>query len=147
MNVESSRLDVFAARLEPGADVRQSLEAIARTRYITAGVVLGAVGSLSQTRLRFAGQNEHTHLEGKHEILSLAGMLSETGVHLHMCVSNTAGQCIGGHVVYGCVVYTTLELVIGSMPAIIFDRELDTTTGFPELLIRANGAIANPDSE
>ena len=136
--MHTSVLQSIAVRIRPGADVRRELEAIAQTQTISAGVVLGAVGSLSKTCLRFAGENQPTVLEGKHEILTLSGMLSEAGVHLHMSVSNSQGNCIGGHVVYGCEVFTTLELVIGVMPAITFDRAFDVDTGFPELSIQGH---------
>ncbi|MFK8183812.1 MAG: PPC domain-containing DNA-binding protein [Phormidesmis sp.] len=133
--MEHSQLSVIAIRLKPKTDIRQQLELIAKEQNISAGVILGAVGSLSQTCLRFAGSDEHTTLEGKHEILTLSGMLSKAGVHLHMSVSDSNGRCVGGHVVDGCQVYTTLEVVIGLMPHITFQREMDLTTKFPELLI------------
>ena len=132
-----SKLYVVAMRLERSVDVRLALESLAKERKISAGVILGAVGSLSQTCLRFAGRDDPTILTGKHEILTLSGMLSESGAHLHMSVSNSEGQCIGGHVVQGCIVYTTLELVIGLMPGMSFRRELDTQTGFPELFVQS----------
>lgn len=124
-----------ALRLTPGSDIRRELEALAKRDGITAGVILGAVGSLSKTCLRFAGSDTPTELFGTHEILTLSGMVSAAGVHLHMSVSNSQGECTGGHVTYGCKVYTTLELVIGLMPKITFERALDETTGFKELKI------------
>ena len=134
--MNNSELDVVAIRLKPKVDVRQQLELLAREQTMSAGVVLGAVGSLSKTCLRFAGRENPTVLTGKHEILTLSGMLSEAGAHLHASVSNREGQCIGGHVAYGCTVYTTLEVVIGLMPSLTFARQLDAETGFPELSIQ-----------
>jgi uncharacterized protein len=128
-------METIALRLHPGADVRQALEALAKKEEMTAGVVLGAVGSLSKTCLRFAGNDNSTELIGKHEILTLSGMLSQEGVHLHMSIGNSQGKCIGGHVAYGCEVYTTLELVIGLLPNTVFQRVLDENTGFKELSI------------
>ena len=138
--MKESILQIIAIRLEPGADIRRRLEQIAKESAIKAGVILGAVGSLSTTCLRFAGSDRPTALTGKREILTLSGMLSESGVHLHMSVSDKQGHCVGGHVVYGCEIYTTLELVIGLMSAIAFKRELDVATGFPELAIYAESA-------
>ncbi len=128
-------METLALRLHPGSDIRQKLEELATIENITAGVILGAVGSLSKTHLRFAGNDKPTELMGKHEILTLSGMLSTAGVHLHMSVSDEQGKCIGGHVVYGCEVYTTLELVIGLLPSTVFQRVLDEATGFNELLV------------
>ncbi len=131
--VVQGSLETLALRLGPGADVRRELEAIAQAQNIRAGVILSAVGSLSQVRLRFAGQDSHAELAGKHEILTLSGMLSEAGGHLHMSVANSQGACKGGHVVYGCEVYTTLEIAIALLPNIEFQRVFDKNTGFKEL--------------
>ena len=124
-----------AIRFHPGMDVRREIEELARRESITAGVVLGAVGSLSEAYLRFAGADSPTKLAGKHEILTLSGMISENGTHLHMSVGNSQGECIGGHVAYGCKVYTTLELVVGLMPEVLFERICDDATGFKELKV------------
>ena len=128
-------MKTLALRLNPGADVRRELEALATREHITAGVVLGAVGSLARTCLRFAGNDTPTELASKHEILTLSGMISQEGVHLHMSVGDSQGSCTGGHVAYGCEVYTTLELVIGLMPEVKFQRVFDETTGFKELQV------------
>ena len=112
---------------------------LAQKEHITAGVILGAVGSLSKTCLRFAGNDTPTELTGKHEILTLSGMISAEGVHLHMSVGDSQGKCIGGHVSYGCEVYTTLELVIGLIPEINFQRVFDEITGSEELKVSETG--------
>jgi uncharacterized protein len=128
-------METFALRLHPGDDVRQTLEDLAQKENITAGVILGAVGSLSKACLRFAGCDQPTELTGKYEILTLSGMLSQAGVHLHMSVGDSQGKCCGGHVAYGCEVFTTLELAIGRLPDVVFQRVLDEATGFKELSI------------
>lgn len=125
----------LSLRLHPGQDVRQELETLAIQERLSAGVVLSAVGSLSEVSLRFAGHDTPTELTGKHEILTLSGTLGADGVHLHMTVANSQGECKGGHVVYGCVVYTTLELVIVSIPEVRFRRVFDENTGSKELEI------------
>lgn len=126
-------LETVALRLSPGADVRRELEQIAKKEAIGAGFILGAVGSLSKVCLRFAGEETPAELPGKHEILTLSGTLGEDAVHLHMSVANSRGECRGGHVVYGCEVYTTLELAIGLIPEVRFKRVWDEGTGFKEL--------------
>ncbi len=52
-----------------------------------------------------------------------------------MSLGDSQGNCIGGHVAYGCEVYTTLELVIGLMPEVRFQRVFDEITGFKELKV------------
>ncbi|MGB3296209.1 MAG: PPC domain-containing DNA-binding protein [Phormidesmis sp.] len=131
----SKSVETLALRLGPGADIRRALEALADSEKMSAAVIMGAVGSLAQVCLRYADQDIHTQLAGKHEILTLSGMLSQDGVHLHMMVANSQGDCKGGHVVYGCQVYTTLELAIALLPDTHFQRVFDQLTGFDELKV------------
>ncbi|MEO0456800.1 MAG: PPC domain-containing DNA-binding protein [Cyanobacteria bacterium P01_A01_bin.114] len=130
-------LETLSLRLAPGSDIYQELRNLTKQEKLGAGIVLSAVGSLSKTRLRFADQETPTDLGGKHEILSLTGTLGEDGLHLHMAVANAQGECRGGHVVEGCRVYTTLELVIAIIPEARFDRVVDPATGYRELVIVA----------
>lgn len=128
-------METIALRLQPGSDIKESLETLAKEEKISAGVILGAVGSLSQVCLRFANQDVPTTIAGKHEVLALSGMLSTEGVHIHASVSDASGHCTGGHVVYGCQVYTTLEIAIALLPNIYFQRAFDSATGFKELRV------------
>ena len=138
-----SDMELVSLRLQPEADIRRDLERLVKRDNIAAGVVLGAVGSLSNVCLRFADQNKHTTLAGKHEILTLSGTLGEGGVHLHMSVADDTGECKGGHVVYGCRVNTTLELVLGLVPNVKFEREMDDKTGSKELKISETVSESN----
>ncbi|WP_299493557.1 PPC domain-containing DNA-binding protein [Acaryochloris sp. IP29b_bin.137] len=132
---EPGPLQILAFRLSPGSDVRQAIEDIATREQISAGSILSAVGSLSRVQLRFAHAETPTELTGKHEILTLSGTLSSAGVHLHMTVANEWGECKGGHLVDGCHVHTTLELIIATFVDLQFTRKLDHLTGYPELVI------------
>jgi uncharacterized protein len=133
-----SSLKTLAFRLSPDSDLRQSIKTIAQQQNITAGIILSAIGSLTVVRLRFADQSHPTTISGKHEILTLAGTLSTQGIHLHMTVANSQGECIGGHLLDGCQIYTTVELVIGILPELTFSRKPDDRTGFLELAIEPN---------
>ena len=76
-------------RLTAGADLRRDLETV--TNDSGAGFVIVGIGSLSNPRLRFAGAEEKSVLNGSFEILSLCGTLTLDGAHLHMVVSNEHG--------------------------------------------------------
>lgn len=141
---EQSPLQILAVRLSPGTDVRSAIEDIAQREQIDAGSILSAVGSLSKVQLRFANADTPTVLAGKHEILTLSGTLSSTGVHLHMTLANEWGECKGGHLVAGCHVHTTLELVIAKFIDLQFTRKLDSITGYPELVIRSKSESPFP---
>ena len=128
-------MDVFAARLHPNQDLKQSLQAVVATQQIQAGFILTAVGSLQQATLRYANQPTSEVLSGPFEIISLVGTLSATGAHLHLAIADGQGQVRGGHVGNGCIIYTTAEIVIGTSTAFTFSRQLDPQTGFQELSI------------
>lgn len=125
----------YALRLNPGDDLRQSLLTIANTQAIQAGFILSAVGSLTQAAIRYADQPSPTILSGRFEILSLNGLFSQYGIHLHMAISDFTGRTIGGHVCDGCLIYTTAEIVYGECEGVVFNRQFDPKTGFMELSI------------
>lgn len=128
-------MKVFALRLKPETDLRQSLKKFAQEQDIKAGFILTAIGSLKQAKIRFANQDASTLLTDKFEILSLNGTLATTGIHLHICISDNQGKTIGGHLDNGCIIYTTAEIVIGTTEELIFTRTLDQQTGYKELEI------------
>jgi predicted DNA-binding protein with PD1-like motif len=70
------------------------------------------------------------------EIVSLTGTLSPDGLHVHIALSRSDGACIGGHLVPGCIVNTTAELVIGELPEVEFRRLPDPATGYRELSVQ-----------
>ena len=128
-------MKVVPFRLQPGDDLRRSLEGWMGEQQEQAGCVISAVGSLSVAQLRFAGAAEATPIQGELEILSLSGTMSPDGAHLHIAVANSTGSVIGGHLCSGSLVRTTAEFVIGLLPEWRFSRELDKATGYAELRI------------
>ena len=128
-------MKVVPFRLQPGDDLRRSLEGWMGEQQEQAGCVISAVGSLSVAQLRFAGAAEATPIQGELEIISLSGTLSADGAHLHIAVADSRGAVIGGHLCPGSLVRTTAELVIGLLPEWRFSRELDPATGYAELRI------------
>ena len=66
----------------------------------------------------------------------MSGTFSSNGrCHLHASFSNEQGKLLGGHLIE-MVVHTTAEVVIGECSAMVFEREHDSRTGFPELVIK-----------
>jgi uncharacterized protein len=126
-----------ALRLAPGQDLKQALQDLAQTQPIQAGIVLTAVGSLQQAALRFAGQPQATVLSGPFELVSLVGTLSVEGLHLHGAIADAQGRTLGGHIMEGCLVYTTAEIVVAEVPHTLFRRQIDACTGYRELVIEA----------
>ncbi|HEY9857651.1 MAG TPA: PPC domain-containing DNA-binding protein [Stenomitos sp.] len=133
--VGGSPVQAFALRLRPGEDLLLGLERFATTQRLQAGFVMAIVGSLRHARIRLANQPEATDFAGTFEIVSLSGTLTEEGAHLHLSLSDGTGRTIGGHLVDGCLVYTTAEVILGELSALTFSRELDPETTYPELVV------------
>lgn len=131
----SSPLKAYALRLRPGQDLKQELIAFVAAHQLKAGAVLTCVGSLTNVALRLANQAAATSYHGHFEIVSLVGTLSLAGSHLHLAVADNTGRTLGGHLLDGCRIYTTAELVLAELPALAFRRETDATFGYQELTV------------
>ena len=125
-----------AFRLRPGEDLRGGIEAAFARLRARAGFVVAAVGSLSGTMLRHAAADDGSFRPGPLEIVALSGTLGPVGPHLHLAVAGADGSMTGGHLLHGCEVRTTAEIVLGLTDAVAFERPVDSETGYHELAIR-----------
>lgn len=130
-------ITTHAFRLKPGQDLKAEIQKMVSEKQIKAGWISTAVGSLTIYTIRFANQPTGSSDSGYFEILSLAGTVSVNGSHLHISVSDCSGKTIGGHLMEGCIIYTTAEIVILSSNEFIFKREKDGTPPWEELQIVA----------
>mmetsp|Transcript_22663 Transcript_22663/g.38532 ORF Transcript_22663/g.38532 Transcript_22663/m.38532 type:complete len:158 (-) Transcript_22663:1120-1593(-) len=141
----SGSVQAHCVRLPPGADLVPTLQECAR--QVLKGergsvFVMSAVGSLSEVTLRMASANDDDRASGGHirrwtecfEIVSLVGTFSLDAKHLHLSISNAQGETIGGHLVAGKI-FTTLELVLGTIDGVVFERKHDEATGYRELVV------------
>ena len=135
LTARASALKTYSLRLRPGDDLRQQLTAFVQEHHIRAGAMLTCVGSLTVTTLRLANQEAASVYRGHFEIVSLVGTLSVNGSHLHLAVSDSTGRTIGGHLLDGCRVYTTAEIVLGELPEVEYRRETDPAFGYKELVV------------
>lgn len=122
-------------RLTKDMDLKKEIEEYAINNKIS-GVVLCSVGCLSKLTIRLADGKNILEKEGKFEIVSITGTLSEDGVHIHISVSDENGNTIGGHLKNGCIINTTAEVVLQIFEDIKFKREYDKKTGYDELIIK-----------
>jgi predicted DNA-binding protein with PD1-like motif len=128
-------MENYTFRLKPGQDLFEEIEKFTAQHGILAGCVLCAVGSLTHATLRLANRNEYNHYEGFFEIVSLTGTLSIHGAHIHISIADGEGRTIGGHLVAGCKIYTTAELVLAVFTDIVYKRELCPLSGYEELVV------------
>lgn len=131
----SSRVCIATLRLKPKDDVRGQLKTFALDQKIEAASIISAVGSVEQAELRFANQDRYTTIRGPLEVVSLSGLFSVHGEHVHASLADAKGKVIGGHLGEQTLVYTTLELVIAIYPELSFKRSPDPSTTFKELFV------------
>jgi predicted DNA-binding protein with PD1-like motif len=129
------KINMYAIRLRPGDDLKRAIQDFVMLNNIQAGWVMSCAGSLTQYCLRFANQANARTKHGFYEIISFSGTLSTQGSHLHIGVANDEGNMTGGHLLEGCIVYTTAEIVIGESRELHFTREKDGSTAWNELQI------------
>ena len=138
--INSEKVNVHAFRLKPGQDLRTEIENYVKQSNISAGWISTCAGSLTNYNIRFANQQNGTTGSGHFEIVSLTGTLSTNGSHMHISISDSTGTTIGGHLLQGCIIYTTAEIVIQSTSDLNFRRAKDGTTPWDELQIdKADG--------
>ena len=120
-------------RLQPGEDVRSTLTAWAKEKAIEAAALVSALGSLTQAHIRYANRADGIMTTGDLEVCSLSGTLSVHGLHLHLSIGDRDGKMLGGHMLDGCLVRTTLELVIQEVQGVRMLRSKDEQTTYDEL--------------
>jgi predicted DNA-binding protein with PD1-like motif len=130
-----SAMKTCVIRLQPGQDLKRSLDDYVKANHIEAACILTCVGSLQKAVIRYANQPDAVTLERKFEIVSLTGTLAESGSHVHISLSDEQGKTIGGHLKEGSEVYTTAEIVLGILTDVEFKRVEDPLTGYKELWI------------
>ena len=137
--INSENVKVHAFRLKPGQDLRTEIETYVKEHNITAAWLSTCAGSLTHYNIRFANQQTGSTGSGHFEIVSLSGTLSVNGSHMHISISDSTGATTGGHLLQGCTVYTTAEIIIQSTTALNFTRAKDGTTPWGELQIEKTG--------
>lgn len=130
---------MVATRLREGQDLKTSVEKLVAALHISAATIISGVGSLDSATLRMAGNDKEgmkvRELKGPFEVVSLTGNLGRGRTHLHLSVADKTGKVTGGHVKEGCIIQTTLELVLAVEDKLTFTEETDPQTGFGELKV------------
>ncbi len=105
--------------MDPGEDVLGTIEAVAKEHGVRSGQ-LRLIGAVSRAKLgyfhRKAEEYRDFTVDEDVEVVSCMGDISthegNLVVHAHMIVADEAGKCWGGHLMAGCEVSVTIELVI-----------------------------------
>lgn len=129
-------MQAFTFRLKAGQDLFNEIEDVVAEKNIQAGCVLSAVGSLTHATLRLANREYYSEFDGHFEIVSMTGTVSVHGSHLHISISDEDGKTIGGHLLPGCKIYTTVEMVLGIFEDVVYKREYAEDSGYEELVVK-----------
>lgn len=125
---------IICKRLHRGDDLLVAIKQIAKEEQLQAAVVLSAVGCVSEARMRDASGVTIRKINEDCEIVSLNGTVSDLRTHLHIALSKEDLSTIGGHLVEGCIINTTCELVLQELPDWRYGIEQDNVTGYDEIV-------------
>jgi predicted DNA-binding protein with PD1-like motif len=133
---------IFFARLREDEDLAESIKRNAEESRVKAGIFM-LIGALKCAVLGCYREGEYitTKLEGPLEVASCTGNIAvdekgQTAIHAHMVVSNEKCQAFGGHLMKGCHVGPTAELVIIEAAGIDLRRRYDEKTKLKLLKLR-----------
>jgi len=110
---------VIVIRLEPGEDILKSIEKIVAENKLLSGH-LSLIGAVAKVHLGYFDLEEMTYkdftVDEDLEIVSCVGNISRLDegyvVHAHVVASDESGKCYAGHLMEGCIVSVTIEIVI-----------------------------------
>ncbi|MDA1001040.1 MAG: DNA-binding protein [bacterium] len=137
---------VLAIRMAPGDDLFGTTLKICKEKGVKAGVIVSAAASLQKAVLRNVWQfpdpfpiNDEcrifTPLNGPLELLQMSGNITQTEkgepyLHAHVTISlgRPEATCFGGHLVEGCTIFSTCELIVAELEDVALMRLLDKHT-------------------
>jgi len=134
MKLGESRIGrTIFARLLEDEDLLEAITQQTTQSGITAGF-FQLIGTLKEAKLGFYrhGEYETIQIPGPLEIVSCLGNVSvkekETIVHAHIAVADETGAVFGGHLLPGCPISVTGELVLVETPDAKLERKWDEKT-------------------
>jgi len=142
---------VLTVRMAPGDDLFGTTVKICKEKNLKSGVILSVAASLRKATLRnvwkfpepFPINDEcriFTPINGPLELLQMSGNITQTEngdpyLHAHVTISmgRPEATCFGGHLVEGCEIFSTCEMVIAEIDGIDFMRLMDKHTRVGEV--------------
>jgi predicted DNA-binding protein with PD1-like motif len=132
-SVEAKAGKIVFARLFEDEDLLETITQTAEKGRIKAGFFV-LIGTLKKAKLGFfyQGRYQPIKMAEQLEIVSCIGNISikenQPFVHAHIAVSNRKGEVFGGHVLPGCTIAATGELVLIEAVDVELQRKLDEET-------------------
>lgn len=127
-------------RLRRGDDLLVQLQNIAQKEQLQLAVILSAVGCVTKARVRDASGVHIRTVDELCEIVSVTGTVSAARCHVHVSFSKEDLSTVGGHLVEGCLINTTCELVLLEVDGWRCGAEQDAETGYDEIVFERDEA-------
>jgi uncharacterized protein len=128
-------MQIYVLRLLPDQDIKERLVSFLDENQLSAVAIISAVGSVKEYVIRVSDGFSVIRGFENREIVSLSGILTTDGIHVHVSLGGLDGCVIGGHLMEGCLINTTLEVVLMSLEDDL-SRVFDANTGYKELVIK-----------
>jgi predicted DNA-binding protein with PD1-like motif len=131
--VQSKLGRIIFARLSEDEDLLETINLVAKTSNVKTGMFT-LIGTLKKAVVGFyrEGKYETVHLDEPLEIVSCVGNISlkenQPFAHAHIALSDEKGEVKGGHVMTGCIIGATGELVLIEAADLCLNRKLDEKT-------------------
>jgi predicted DNA-binding protein with PD1-like motif len=131
--LQSKIKKIVFARFVEGEDLLKTINLVAHKSDVAAGFFI-LIGTLKAAKLGFyhQGKYEIIEIDSPVEIVSCTGNIalreSKPFAHAHISISNAKGKVMGGHVMPGCIIGATGELVLVEASDAELFRKLDEKT-------------------
>jgi predicted DNA-binding protein with PD1-like motif len=130
-SVQSKTRNVVFARLFEGEELLETIARVALKNHIDSGFFF-LIGTLKKVVLGFYKDGKYVpnEISGPVEIASCTGNISikenhDLVVHGHIVVTDIKCRALGGHILEGCLVDATVELVLVEAESGSLKRRLD----------------------
>ncbi|MCD8492502.1 MAG: DNA-binding protein [Geovibrio sp.] len=146
---EAKLLRTFIIKIQPGEDLVEKLAATVREIGIDHAVVTSALGSVTDVKFRGIKAGAKLpitvprmtvhNIEGPLELLGLSGNFfpdasGRTDCHLHIQMSKSSGEVIGGHL-FSAKVFASCEIMISELHTEGIERHYSKTGGTATIFI------------
>jgi len=124
--------EVIAVRLDPGDDVHECVERVAREEDIQTGVIVSGIATFDKARWHsisttdFPPKDKFFETKGPMEVSGIHGIIADYKPHMHFtCGNYDTEQVVAAHLEPGCKTLYLTELLILKISNLSLTRRLN----------------------
>lgn len=141
-------MKIHALTLQGGDDLLRVIEEYISSRKIAIGVILSAVGDVSEAKILNSRTLRTTKINEAMDILSINGTMSQIRNHLHIVFGRDSTTVLGGHLTYGCVIGNSAELIIGEFsPEEYVNGDIPLPQAASEPILEPEDEVFEPEKD